>query len=320
MNHNANKIHNVKIFAGRSILLAFILTAVCGLLLTLQTVPAQSKSIQSIVTIPPTLKPLNSPEVFGPDTLYEKINGQAELYLAAGFVRLKSQWFGEAEDAASMFEVYIYHMSDPLSAFSVFSVQRTEDVQTSDVAPFAYTTENSLYLLHGPYYVEMISAVSSEKLLSQMASLARNFIKDTPVDMTSIDGLRLFPKKNLDQDSITLIAQDAFGFDRLDRVYTATYNIDGGKVTAFISKRKTPREAKDIARGLHTYFITFGGKDIKPDLQIKDAKMIEIMGTFDIVFALDTYLAGVHEVSGKTQAEKVANVIAQSLREMHGIK
>ena len=59
--------------------------------------------------------------------------------------------------------------------------------------------------------------------------------------------------------------------------------------------------------------------DVEIDI-IPDLKMIEIMGTFDIVFYLDTYMAGVHEVSGKTQAEKVAKTLAKSLREMLGTK
>ncbi|MCK5196623.1 MAG: hypothetical protein KAQ71_22615, partial [Desulfobulbaceae bacterium] len=86
--------------------------AISVCLTTIKITSAQSDDIQSIVTIPQSLKPLNSPEVFGPDNLYEKINGQAELYLSAGFVHLKSQWFAEAENPDSLFEVYIYHMGD----------------------------------------------------------------------------------------------------------------------------------------------------------------------------------------------------------------
>jgi len=40
-----------------------------------------------------------------------------------------------------------------------------------------------------------------------MTSLAQNFIKNTPVDPQSIKELGLFPKENLDQDSIALIAK-----------------------------------------------------------------------------------------------------------------
>jgi hypothetical protein len=44
------------------------------------------------------------------------------------------------------------------------------------------------------------------------------------------------------------------------------------------------------------------------------------MDTFDIMFTICSYLAGVHEASTKTQAEKVAELLATSLRELSGVK
>jgi hypothetical protein len=307
-------------FRSHLILPVLILVTVTVYLTAIKITPAHSEDIQSMVTLPQGLKPLIPPEEFGPNNLYEKINGQAELYLSAGFVRLKSQWFAEVENPDSLFEVYVYHMGDELNAFSIYSTQRIDDASKVDLVPFAYQTENSLYLVHGPYYVEIISATLSENILPTMISLAQNFIKDTPVDKKSIEELRFFPKKNLNQGSMSLIARNAFGFDGLDRVFTATYNIDGRKVTAFISKQKNSQEAKELAEGFHKYFITFGGKDMKPNVVIKGAKMVEIMDTFEIMFPLNSYLVGVHEASSKIQAEALAEKLAAKLQQTLGTK
>ena len=45
----------------------------------------QENSQLAIITPGPDLKPFDKPESYGPDTLWEKINGQAEFYLPAGF-------------------------------------------------------------------------------------------------------------------------------------------------------------------------------------------------------------------------------------------
>jgi hypothetical protein len=320
MNQKPDRIKQIETITAHSIPLLLILVAVSVIFNIEKTTPAQSEPIQTLMTIPPSLKPLNSPEVFGPDNLYEKINGQAELYLSAGLVRLESQWFAESENADLMFEVYIYHMGDRLNAFSVYSVQRNDDAQKIGFTQFAYRTESSLYLVHGPYYVEMISAAPSESMFSKMTSLAKNFINDTPVETKSIKRLGFFPQENLDYNSMTLIARDAFGFDGLDRVFTARYTIGGRKVTAFISKRKTPQEAKEFVIGLHRYFISFGGKDVTLDIAVKDVKMVEIMDFFDIMFSINSYLAGVHEASTKTDAKEVAEGLAKTLREAIGKK
>jgi hypothetical protein len=308
------RIEKGEILRGHLVLLVLILMASSTYLTIINVTPAQSNDIQSIVTTPKSLKPLNTPEVFGPDNLYEKINGQAELYLSADFLSLKSQWFAETENPDSLFEVYIYHMGDGLNAFSVYSTQRVDDAHEVDLVPFAYQTENSLYLVHGPYYVEMISATISEDILPKMTSLAQNFIRETPVDKKSIEELGLFPKENLNQGSVSMISKNAFGFDGLNRVFTATYNIDGGKITAFISKQKNSQEANNLAKSFHKYFIAFGGKDMKPDVEIKDARMVEIMDTFEIVFSLNSYLVGVHEASTKKQAEAMAEILAAKLK------
>ncbi len=102
---------------------------------------------------------LSVAENVGLPLLYQKINGQAELYLSAGFVSLESQWYEAVDDADSIIEVNLYHMGGLMNAFSVFSLQRRDTAQTIDVTPFAYQTDNTIYMVHGPYYVEILSTM-----------------------------------------------------------------------------------------------------------------------------------------------------------------
>ena len=87
------------------------------------------------------------PERFGPETLYEKINGRADLYLSSGFASLKTQRFGVDEAAGAWVELYIYDMTTPENAFSVFSMQRREDAQAAGTVPNGYRTENAQFLV-----------------------------------------------------------------------------------------------------------------------------------------------------------------------------
>lgn len=267
-----------------------------------------------VVTIPPGLNAMDPPEVYGPQTLYEKIDGQAELYLSAGFTGLRWQWFSETEDPDSWVEVSIYHMGDRINAYSVYSVQRRENARKMDLVQFAYQTENALYLVHGPYYLEVMATKPSERVRLKMLRLAKNFVKDTAVPIQPIEGLDFFPPEHLDKDSITLIGKNAFGYDGLDRVFTAIYTIDGGRVTAFISKRKTAREAKDLVKGFHQFLKTFDGKDVRLKGGLQNVTMVEIMDAFYTVFSHDVYVAGVHEASTRKQAEQLSGFISKSLK------
>ena len=71
---------------------------------------------ESLVAIPKGILPLTPPELFNPDNLYEKIDGQAGLYLSAGFLRLKSQSFGIADNNDLWVDLFVYDMGNVLNA------------------------------------------------------------------------------------------------------------------------------------------------------------------------------------------------------------
>ena len=70
------------------------------------------------------IEAMSPAESFTPDTLSNKINGKAELYLSAGFIQLQTQRFRPADDPEQWFEVFIYDMGKPANAFAVYSTQR----------------------------------------------------------------------------------------------------------------------------------------------------------------------------------------------------
>lgn len=296
------------------VLMMFGLTVMlAGILLVSAAVPGQAEEVFAGMTAPPGLRASGSPETFSPDTLWEKINGQAEFYLSAGFVSLTSQLYEGVEDVDSMIEVNAYHMGGILNAFSVFSLQRRDNAQAIDVATFAYQTENTVYLVHGPFYVEILWIIPLDGEISVLKLLAEQFVRETPIKGEGLPQLALFPLKNRVKGSASLISNDAFGFEPLDNVFTAEYLVDKHRATAYISKQKTAQEARALVTGLHTYFKNFGGRTIQTNIAIQDVRMIEIMDTFDLMFSVGGYFAGVHEAPTQKQAEEIAAMLAASL-------
>ena len=287
---------------------------IVGILLFSVAVPGQAKEPSPGMTSPPGLRASGSPETFNPDNLWEKINGQAEFYLSAGFVSLTSQLYEWVEDADSMIEVNAFHMGGMLNAFSVYSLQRRDNAQVIDVARFAYQTENTVYLVHGPFYVEILWILPLDGEISVLKLLAEQFVQETSIKREDIPQLALFPLKNLVKGSASLITKHAFGFEPLDNVFTAEYRVDKNQATAYISERKTAQEARALVTGLHTYFKNFGGRTLQANNAIQDVKMIEIMGTFDLMFSMGRYFAGVHEAPTQKQAEEIAEMLAASLQ------
>ena len=72
---------------------------------------------ESIIPLPPGIIPLSPSEAFDAQTLSDKINGKAELYLSAGFVSLRSQRFKDKNGLDFWVEVYVYDMDKGQNAF-----------------------------------------------------------------------------------------------------------------------------------------------------------------------------------------------------------
>jgi hypothetical protein len=270
---------------------------------------------KSLIFSPPGHSPLSPPETFDTATLSDKINGKAELYLSSGFVRLDSQRFKDEAAGEVWMEVFVYDMQTPQNAFSVFSAQRREDAQTLDFAQYAYQTPNALFFVHGPFYVEVVASDISETIISPMIAFAEAFIDNHPIQTQTIGEKELFPEEGLVQTSISLVSADAFGYERFDQIFTATYKLQGSELMAYYSRRKTPAEAEELAPSYRDFLIAFGGKATESDLAIKTAKMIHILDTYEIVFSHGPYLAGVREAADQQLAQELAIKLFNRIKE-----
>ncbi|MBF0112023.1 MAG: hypothetical protein HQK74_04740 [Desulfamplus sp.] len=280
----------------------------------------KAKELISIIKVAPPFEPMSAPEFFNHVTLSDKINGKAELYLPAGFKSLQAQRFkvgsksissdlspelSSANSSNLWIEVFIYDMALPENAFSVFSRQRRQGAKSISISEYGYHTENAIFFAHGQFYVEMVASIPSLDVVNLMVELGRVFVNDHKLDIApkKINIADIFPaqfkyqdNKNLklDKDSITLIASDAFGFDKFNNIYTATYLLDNlPTLTAFISKRESPKEAADIAKNYTNFLVDFGANRIDP--AIEGVYGVEIMDTIELIFSLNQYLAGVRE-------------------------
>lgn len=269
------------------------------------------------VPLPESIQPLTGTEIFDTANLSDKIDGKAELYLSAGFIRLISQRFRDDHAADLWMEAFVYDMGNSQNAFSVFSAQRRQDAESLDLAQHAYRTPNALFLVHGRYYVEIISSRISEHLQHAGATMAETFIGNTPAKTTAatVNETELFPKQELVKNSIALISSDAFGYDGFDNIYTAEYKIDDHRPMAYLSHRSTPEEANKLVSDYTAFLSAYGGKNIDVQLPIKDARLIEILDTYEIIFSHGPYLAGTREAITADEAKVLAVRLYHRIKE-----
>ena len=266
------------------------------------------------LALPEAVVTFGSAETFLPATLSDKINGKAELYLKAGFVRLDAQRFRVLSVPDAWIEMSAYTMAHPEAAFSVYSLQRRDSGRPMDDLPQAYATENAVFLHHGHFYLELVASTASETVAEHAIELARRFTVAHPVSTTGEPmDKTLFPEAGLDVNSIQLIPANAFGYDAFNDVLVATYRISGTELTAFLTRRSSPDEAVRLKTGYGDFLSRFGAVQVDRSESVSGSAVYDMMGFFEIIFATDHYLAGIHEADDLLIAERLALELYQRI-------
>jgi hypothetical protein len=287
--------------------------------LLMQTESTAGTAAEALFPLPSDMAPLTAVEVFDPDTLSDKIDGKAEFYLPSGFTELKCQRISHSASPGSWVEIFAYHMGNGANAYAVFSSQKRDDARPVNLAPFAYAARNALFFVHGPHYVEVIASEDSEESIQAALTLARHFMKHHREEDASIPELALFPKEGRVEGSIRLLSSDVFGCACLDRVFTASYRMGKMETIAFLSRRESAEEAERLAVEFHDFLTAYGGMDAADAEFLPEAALVELFGTYELVFVRGPFLAGVHEAETRETAESLAKALDQRLSEFtHG--
>ncbi|MDQ7836696.1 MAG: hypothetical protein RDU24_15055 [Humidesulfovibrio sp.] len=272
----------------------------------------------------PGVKALASAESFNPTTLSDKINGKAELYLAAGFAAMACRSY---QAGPGRVELFLYRMKSPDAAFAVFSGQRRPGAAQSALAKNAYFTENALFLTSGPNYLEVIGDRAGQRqalealakaVLDGLAPPAGAAAGEKPNAKPSADIAPpdLFPRPGLKADSIRLAVADAFGCQGLTNIYTAEYDASFGGAAGLLSRRKDAAEAK-AQLALYRRFLTDNGfvEQTPPSAPV-GAVVLALEGIgVEVLFTRGQWLAGVHEAPDLPTALKLAAAMDAALGE-----
>lgn len=261
--------------------------------------------------LPPELQPLGRAENFNPDNLYDKIDGKAELYLAAGFQQLHCQRFALSAAPDQWLEWFVYDMGSLPHAFSVFSTQRRAEAQSLPLAPYAYRTQNGLYFVSGNNYVEALGSAASAPLMDALLELARRWVTTARSNSARLAELEIFPAENLVLDSQALEVANAFGFDQFTNVFTAQYEVQGAAVTAFVTLCPSATAAEALRNAYSSFLLANGGKALPVAGTLGDR--FEIMGGTELCFSEGDFVAGIHSALSVEAAEQIALRLRQRL-------
>jgi len=198
-------------------------------------------------------------QVFSPRTLYEYINGAADLYLAYEFQDLQvAEYKGEKKSGVT---VEVYRHKDPTQAFGIYSQERLASAKFLDIGAQGYHEPNVLNFLTGPYYVKISgfnTGEDDEKVLTPFAKKVEAILGEKTA-LPRI--LSSFPGEGKKMNSEKFISKNFLGYSFLHSGYTADYEVSGKKFKIFVLEGKDLEECRAM---MEKYLKQTGKEGRKP--------------------------------------------------------
>ena len=183
-------------------------------------------------------------QTFNPNTLYEYIDGGADLYLAYDFEELKVADYQNSQKAAVTVEVYRHRT--PTLAFGVYSQERVPGANFIDVGIQGYQEKHALNFLSGNAYVKITSFDTGPDDQTILLTFARAVAGNLGDKGAFPSILSRFPGEGKVKNSEKFIARKFLGYPFLNSAFSADYDLSGRNFRLFIIEGKDQEECRDM--------------------------------------------------------------------------
>ena len=199
----------------------FVVLSFLVVLLACQNASAGTTPIESLI---PKIAPegwalRDAPETFTKETLFEHIDGQAELFLQYGFEKSILAIYRKENSSEDKIDVDIYDMGNPLHAFGVFSRFRQKE-SPAGIGLDSYLSDQYAIFYKGRYFVVLQATDSVPSTLKRLAQGIESQISDNSAPPKEIG---YFPKSGLKTGSIEYFPDGLLGHQFLKRGFKASY-------------------------------------------------------------------------------------------------
>ena len=172
----------------------------------------------------------DAPETFTRETLFEHIDGQADLFLQYGFEKSVFAIYQTVNSSDDKIDLDIYDMGNPLQAFGIFSRFRQEE-NPAGIGLDSSLGDRYAVFYKGRYFVVLQATESDASTLKRLAQEVESSISDNSAPPKQI---AYFPKSGLKPGSIEYFPDGLLGHQFLKRGFKASY----------VEKDETKKDAK----------------------------------------------------------------------------
>ena len=192
---------------------------------------------------------IEGPRLYARKTLFEHLDGQAELYFKYGYQKSVFAGYQHQERPKEQIEIDIYDMGNVLQAFGIFSRLRTMD-GPGGIGLDSCADDHSLLFYKGRYFVMLYGTESNPSIMKELALSVSSGISDSSPSPKEIG---YFPTQNLEARSIQYFTEGLLGHRFLKRGYQASYRQGTGEFHLILGQFKNADEARAALKTYREY-------------------------------------------------------------------
>jgi len=201
------------------------------------------------------------PAFYNPDSLYQYIDGGADIYLLYDFKNLLHQDF---KSGAAELTVDIYQMDNTEDAFGIYSAERSPTYKFISTGVEGYRDKGVLNFIEDHYYTKLsASGANADTLLDQFARLLSERIGGMRTLPALLEKL---PRENRVPHSEQYMRKDPLGHAFLAPAYVVAYAQGKQESKLVVSVANNAQEAKSRLEQLAKHFKESGECAPAPEL------------------------------------------------------
>ncbi len=251
--------------------------------------------------------------LFGPDNVYEKINGREGYYKSFGFESLTFVALEFSADASVSVDIELYDQGKPENALGAFAGELPpEAAARAHGLGLSYRARNALYLTAGRYYVRVVGSDESKTVQAALDHLGPKLEGALPGEPLPWAYALFSGALQIPPARVSYSAESTFSFGFFDAAWIAL--LEDAETELFVSRRTDPGAAHKLAAELERGFLEYG-EAAKGKGGLEWAKD-RYLGRFSAVIARGNMVLGVRGAksieAGTAQLQRLEGAAAKA--------
>ena len=252
--------------------------------------------------------------LFDKGTLFDHINGEAELYFPYGFDMLATATYNDIDNSEVWVVADVYRMASPLDAFGIYSNYRKADAVSVTVGAEGFVSPSQLMFYQDRYFVRLQVTGATGLGQDVFIACARSVSEKLPFNARPVGELDALKIPGIVPKTERYIAKSLLGYVFLRRGIIADALLTGERVQVFLVPEDSVDAAREAFDHYHSY-LKAEGKNIQPQGGRNYVSIAAVDPLYGEVFVEQSgrYVIGAVRLKKSSSAKKLIEQLRERL-------